>query len=77
MSLNDTCLEPIVKSLTSTSWIEKLNSEKTFFNPQKLKIEKVLCTPTMYPLIHQSGISQVFKTWKDECLKVLDVLLHI
>lgn len=31
----------------------------------------------MYPLLHQSGIQQVANSWKDECLRVLDVLLNI
>jgi hypothetical protein len=70
-------LEPVVKSQKFGSWIEKHDLAQPFFNSQHAKIEKVLCTPTMYPLLHQSGISQVANTWKEECLRVLDVLLHI
>ena len=51
--------------------------EHQFFNKDYIRVEKVLCTPTMYPLMHQSGMQQITNTWKDECLRVLDVLLHI
>ena len=51
--------------------------ELPLFDEDYVKVERVLCTPTMYPLIHQSGMSQVKNTWKEECLRVLEVLLNI
>ena len=68
---------PIEKTQKVSSWLDLQSQDHPFFNPEYLKVEKVLSTPTMYPLLHASGLLQVRNTWKDECLRVLDVLLHI
>lgn len=45
--------------------------------PRYLRVEKVLCTPKMYPLIHKKSVSQITFTWRDGCSRVLDVLTQI
>lgn len=53
------------------------SQEPPFFNLDYVKVEQVLCASTMYPLLHSSGVQQVANTWKEECLRVLDVLLNV
>ena len=72
-----TFLSSFLQSKKATNLLDIQSTVHPFFNPDYLKVEQVLCTSTMYPLLHQSGIQQVANSWKDECLRVLDVLLNI
>ena len=42
-----------------------------------VKIEQVVSTPSLFPLIHPRGSLRVKGTWMEECLRILHVLIHL
>lgn len=51
-------------------------ARKGYFDQNFLKVDQVLCTPSLFPLIHPRGSLRVKGTWMEECLRMLHVLIH-
>jgi hypothetical protein len=43
----------------------------------QINVEKVLCTPKLFPLIHRSVLPMIMDTWREDCVRVLDLLINI
>ncbi len=37
----------------------------------------VLSTPKLFPLIHRSVLPMIMDTWREECSRILDLLINI
>ena len=48
-----------------------------YFNMNFVKVEQVVCTPSLFPLIHPRGSLRVKGSWMEECLRILHVLIHL
>lgn len=47
------------------------------YNPEFTKVERVLCTSNIYPLLHPNYRQKIASPWIYECLTVLEVLVNL
>lgn len=46
-------------------------------NPKLLCVERIMCTTSMYPLIHKDCLARLHLDWQDECLRIIEVLINV